>query len=136
MEIDLTQLSSYGKPLLIGGLSLTTLWTLIWPIFKKWFDSLPKTNVEKTVAAPEEPEVLKKQTAYSTDRSSPVGFKEHVNIIIQASLYAEASTKLKYLSAGLTEAQVLKNEVARMGSKVSISLINPIPEITVEESKP
>ena len=135
MEIDLAQLSSYGKPLLIGGLSLTTLWALLWPLFKKWFDSLPKTNADigkaPTVEEPVVGDQKEKNPNYDSDKLPPIGFTEHVTTIRGACQYAPPEVQLDYLAQGLTESKVLKLEIARMG----LLLTKPIAEVTPKEVK-
>ena len=52
----------------------------------------------------------------SSDQKPPSGFVEHVACVQSAAPTAEPAVVLSYLSAGLTEAETLRAEVARMGS--------------------
>lgn len=116
MEIDLASLTSVGKTVAIGGLSLTAIWALIWPVFKKWFDSLPKTNADLNKPTPTEAEAKEKNPNYDSDKLPPIGFTEHVATLRGVCSYAPPEVQLDYLSQGLTEAKVLKLEVTRMGT--------------------
>lgn len=137
MEIDLNQLATYGKPIIIGGLSLTALWTLIWPAIKKWFDSLPKTNADigrEVIEEEATEEVIKeKNPKYDTDKLPPVGFTEHVTTVLGACVFAPPEVQLDYLAQGLTESKVLKLEIARMGGLLAQPTLTNTP--SVKESK-
>lgn len=144
MEIDLNQLATYGKPIVIGGLSLTAFWTLIWPAIKKWFDSLPKTNADigKDVEEEVTEEVIKeKNPNYDTDKLPPVGFTEHVTTVLGACVFAPPEIQLDYLAQGLTESKVLKLEIARMGKALTTTqapVTRPAetePTVPIKESK-
>ena len=50
----------------------------------------------------------------STDAEPPAGFVEHAELILAASPEAPADVQVTYLSAGLTQAQTLWRENARL----------------------
>lgn len=53
----------------------------------------------------------------SSDQLPPVGFNDHVKIVLEASPKAPADVQLSYLLEGKTEAQTLRDEVERLGAK-------------------
>ena len=56
-------------------------------------------------------------TVISSDAPAPVGISEYMALITNASPTATAEVRWEYAGAGLTEADVLRREVARLGEK-------------------
>lgn len=53
----------------------------------------------------------------SSDAPAPIGIKEYIDLVTKASPTATAETRWAYAASGLTEAQVLRAEVERLGDK-------------------
>ena len=115
MELDLAQLLSWGKAIVAAVLALVALIAAGPSLIAKMKSkasaiTLPPEKVSTKIV---DGSLL---VASNSDKLPPVGFEDHVNTIVGAAPFASSDVLLDYLKKGMTEAQVLRSEVSRMGS--------------------
>jgi hypothetical protein len=66
-----------------------------------------------------------------TDLAAPEGFKSYVKRTQSCAPHADAATLIGYMSAGLSEAQILRKEVNRMASLLKDGPSGEVPDEAV-----
>ena len=115
MELDLAQLLSWGKAIVAAVLALVALIAAGPSLIAKMKSSSPTITLPpvRNSAKVVDDSLL---VTSNSDKLPPVGFEDHVNTIGGAAPFASSDVLLDYLKKGMTEAQVLRAEVSRMGS--------------------
>lgn len=117
-----------GAALFIGGALLVVVaWSWKqWPALKQRLAGAVSSS-----AAPTRAGDWKVAPVRNSDEEAPAGFTEHVGIIRQASNGCPAEVQVEYLAEGLTEAETLRREVARLGGQ---STLNGAPQPGAREA--
>lgn len=116
MELDLAQLIAWGKGIFAAILALIAAFTAGPSVVSAMKSKLATTSTKDLSPEKDVVETKSNGADSNSDKLPPVGFEIHVATIVGAAPFATSDVLLEYLKKGMTEAQVLRAEVTRMGS--------------------
>lgn len=124
MELDIAQLITWGKGIFAAILALVAAITAGPSVVSAMRSKLATAPTIDLLPVKKESKPESDLVDVSSDKLPPVGFIEHAKMIVESSPFATSDVQLGYVTLGLTEAQVLRAEVTRMGSNTT-----PVKEV-------
>ena len=106
-----------GGGLLLAGSTVGRLLPGLLATLKSWDHADDASSDDDATAVP----------STDSDRLAPVGFIDHVAVILQASRGCPADVQIQYVAEGLTEAETLRREVQRLsGSDERLNTLDAV----------